>query len=68
MGRCKTKPRQRLEGYCMSYADYFADDPMHSTPFQDESKVVIYIMIESGSMTPTSSARKVGFSSIRKFL
>jgi hypothetical protein len=23
-GRCKSKPRQRLEGYCILYADYFA--------------------------------------------
>jgi hypothetical protein len=28
-GRRKSKPSQRMEGYCMLYADYFADDPMH---------------------------------------
>jgi hypothetical protein len=28
-GRRKSKPRQRLEGYCILYADYFADDPLH---------------------------------------
>jgi hypothetical protein len=28
-GRRKSKPRQRLEGYCIRYADYFADDPLH---------------------------------------
>ena len=28
-GRRKCKPRQRMEGYCMLYADYFADDPLH---------------------------------------
>jgi hypothetical protein len=28
-GHCKSKPRQRLEGYCIIYADYFADDPLH---------------------------------------
>jgi hypothetical protein len=27
--RCKRKPRQRLEGYYILYADYFADDPLH---------------------------------------
>ena len=27
--RQKSKPRQRAEGYCMMYADYFADDPLH---------------------------------------
>jgi hypothetical protein len=28
--RCrKNKPRQRLEGYCILYVDYFADDPLH---------------------------------------
>jgi hypothetical protein len=28
--RCrKSKPRQRLEGYCILYADHFADDPLH---------------------------------------
>jgi hypothetical protein len=25
----KSKPRQRMEGYCMLYADYFTDDPLH---------------------------------------
>jgi hypothetical protein len=29
-GRHKSKPRQRLEGYCILYADYFADNPLHS--------------------------------------
>ena len=28
-GRRKAKARQRLEGYIMLYADYFADDPLH---------------------------------------
>ncbi|KAK1603221.1 hypothetical protein QYE76_018224 [Lolium multiflorum] len=28
-GRRKCKPRQQMEGYCMLYADYFADDPLH---------------------------------------
>ncbi|KAK1609205.1 hypothetical protein QYE76_032878 [Lolium multiflorum] len=28
-GRRKCKPRQRMEGCCMLYADYFADDPLH---------------------------------------
>jgi hypothetical protein len=28
-GRRKSKPRQRMEGYCILYADYFADDPVH---------------------------------------
>jgi hypothetical protein len=28
-GRRKSKPRQRLEGYCILYADYCADDPLH---------------------------------------
>ncbi|XP_010239138.2 uncharacterized protein LOC100834642 [Brachypodium distachyon] len=27
-GRRKRKARQRMEGYCMPYADYFADDPL----------------------------------------
>jgi hypothetical protein len=27
--RRKSKLRQRLEGYCILYADYFADDPLH---------------------------------------
>jgi hypothetical protein len=25
-GRRKSKPRQRMEGYCMLYANYFTDD------------------------------------------
>jgi hypothetical protein len=29
LGHRKSKPRQRLEGYCILYADYFADDPLH---------------------------------------
>jgi hypothetical protein len=29
IGRHKTKLRQRLEGYCMLYVDYFADEPLH---------------------------------------
>ena len=28
-GRRKSKPRLRLEGYALLYADYFADDPLH---------------------------------------
>jgi hypothetical protein len=28
-GHRKWKPSQRMEGYCMLYADYFADDPFH---------------------------------------
>ena len=28
-GRVKAKNRHRLEGYCMLYADYFADAPLH---------------------------------------
>jgi hypothetical protein len=28
-GRRKSKPQQRLEGYCIFYTDYFADDPLH---------------------------------------
>jgi hypothetical protein len=29
-GRRKSKPRQRMEGYCKIYANYFADDPLHT--------------------------------------
>jgi hypothetical protein len=28
-GRRKCKPRQRMEGYYIHYADYFADNPLH---------------------------------------
>jgi hypothetical protein len=28
--RRKSKPRQRLEGYCILCANYFADDPLHN--------------------------------------
>jgi hypothetical protein len=28
-GSRKNKPRQRMEGYCMIYVDYFADDPLN---------------------------------------
>jgi hypothetical protein len=27
-GRRKSKPRKKLEGYCILYADYFTDDPL----------------------------------------
>jgi hypothetical protein len=29
-GHRKSKPRQRLAGYCILCADYFADDPLHN--------------------------------------
>jgi hypothetical protein len=28
-GRRKCKPRRRMEGYCILYANYFADNPLH---------------------------------------
>jgi hypothetical protein len=28
-GHRKCKPKQRMEGYCILYADYFADNPLH---------------------------------------
>jgi hypothetical protein len=28
-GHKKCKPRQRMKGYCILYADYFADNPLH---------------------------------------
>jgi hypothetical protein len=28
-GHKKCKLRQRMEGYCILYADYFADNPLH---------------------------------------
>jgi hypothetical protein len=28
-GHQKCKPRQRMEGYCILYVDYFADNPLH---------------------------------------
>ena len=31
MVRSMSKPRQHIEGYCMLYAVYFVDDPMHGT-------------------------------------
>jgi hypothetical protein len=32
-GRRKCKPRQRMEVYCILYADYFADSPLHGEAF-----------------------------------
>ena len=29
LGCRKCKPKQRMEGYCMPYADYFAGNPLH---------------------------------------
>ncbi|KAK1603187.1 hypothetical protein QYE76_016557 [Lolium multiflorum] len=34
-GRHNSRPRQRMEGYCMLYADYFVDDPLHSDTCSD---------------------------------
>jgi hypothetical protein len=44
-GHRRSKPRQRLEGYCILYADYITDDTLHDKVvfrcrFQDESEAL----------------------------
>jgi hypothetical protein len=45
LGLRKSKSRQRLEGCCILYADYFADEPIArrggiSAPFADEAEAL----------------------------
>src|SRR4051794_24763038 len=39
-GRRKCKPMHRMEAYCMLYANYFADNPLHGeTVFRRRSRM-----------------------------
>ena len=63
-GRRKCKNRHRMEGYCMLYADYFADAPLHDEKvfrrcYRMSRKLFLRIVIPSGSSTAISFARRI---------
>jgi hypothetical protein len=75
-GRQKCKPRQRMEGYCILYADYFADNPLRGEAvfrrhFRMSRKLflkIIYVLQDYDSyfrckLDCTSTA---GFSTLQK--
>jgi hypothetical protein len=75
-GRRKSKPRQRLEGYCILYAEYFADDPLHGEVvfrrrFQMSQKLFLDIVYAVWCFDNYFICKKdcigmVGFSSLQK--
>jgi hypothetical protein len=74
-GRRKSKPRQRLEDYCILYADYFTNDPLHSEVvfrrrFRMSRKLSSTLSTPFGVSTATSYARRIALpflSCIKKF-
>jgi hypothetical protein len=72
--RCKSKPRKRLEGYYIFYADYFADDPLHNKVvfrrhFRMSQKLFLDIVFNVQSFDNSFICKKdctgmVGFSSL----
>jgi hypothetical protein len=75
-GRRKSKPKQRLEGYCILYADYFADDPLHDEVilrrhFRMKRKLfldIVYVVrcFDNYFICKKDCTRMVGFSSLQK--
>ncbi|KAK1666086.1 hypothetical protein QYE76_054245 [Lolium multiflorum] len=75
-GRRKCKPRQRMEGYCMLYADYFADDPLHGEAvfrrrFRMSRKLFLKIVYalrdyDSYFRCKLDCTRMAGFSALQK--
>ena len=75
-GRRKCKPRQRMEGYCMLYADYFADNPLHGETvfrrrFRMSRKLFLQIVyairdFDSYFRCKADCTGLVGFSSLQK--
>ena len=75
-GRRKCKPRQRMEGYCMLYADYFADNPLHGESvfrrrFRMSRKLFLQIVYAIRHFDPYFRCKAdctglVGFSSLQK--
>jgi hypothetical protein len=60
-GRRKCKPRQRMEGYCILYADYFADNPLHGEAlfrrrFRMSQKLFLKLSMRFETTTPISDA------------
>jgi hypothetical protein len=75
-GRCKSKPRQRLEGYCILYAKYFRDDPLHGEVvfrrhFRMSRKLfldIFYVvwLFDNYFISKKDCTGMVGFSSLQK--
>jgi hypothetical protein len=74
--RRKSKMRQMLEGYCILYADYFADDPLHSEVvfwrrFRMSQKLfldIVYVVqrFDNYFICKKDCTGMVGFSSLQK--
>ena len=63
-GRRKSKPRQRYEGYCILYSDYFAEHPTQDEAvfrrrFRINGNSSSTSCMPSESSTPTSNARRI---------
>jgi hypothetical protein len=75
-GRRKSKPRHRLEGYCILYADYFIDDPLHDEVvfrrrFRMSQKLFLNIVyavrrFDNYFICKKDRTGMVGFSSLQK--
>src|SRR3954462_7569440 len=75
-GRMKCKARKRTEGYCMLYADYFADQPLHGEDvflrlFRMSRKLFLKIVHAIREFEPYLVCKKdctglVGFFSLHK--
>jgi hypothetical protein len=74
--RCKSRPRQRLEGYCILYVDYFADDQLHGEVIfrrrfrmsQNLSLNIVYAVqsFDNYFICKKDCTGLVGFSSLQK--
>ena len=75
-GRRKSKPRQRYEGYCILYSDYFADNPTQDEAvfrrrFRMKRKLFVHIMqaireYDTYFKLKTDCTGTVGFTSVQK--
>src|SRR4051812_10406842 len=75
-GRRKCKARQRIKGYCLLYADYFADEPLHGEAmfgcrFRMSRKLFLKIMhvireFDLYFVCKKDCTDMVGFSSLQK--
>jgi hypothetical protein len=75
-GRRKSKQRHRMEGYCMLYADYFADSPLHGEKvfrrrYRMSRKLFLRIVnsvreFDSYFVCKKNCTGTVGFSSLQK--